>query len=174
MIVLVNLALNLSFSATVFCPCPLGSHTIWYVIIVIKQSSPWFPSAAGYSLSPILVPPVSKPARKKTSRGTPPLSPPPSCSRVPACVRQAAAAGNQGDDCFVTHLLPSCHSQFSGSRHVPVQPSQGAVPHQDLAPQRLLRHRRHLPRHPEGPGTNCIKIGLPGKSILRDYTQFFL
>ena len=33
---------------------------------------------------------------------------------------------------------------------VPVRAAQDAVRHQDLAPERLLADRRHLPRHPEG------------------------
>ena len=32
-----------------------------------------------------------------------------------------------------------------------INTNQGPVPHQDMASQRLLRHRRHLPRYPEGP-----------------------
>ena len=34
---------------------------------------------------------------------------------------------------------------------VPVQPAQGALPHQDLAPEHLVGDGRHLPGHPEGP-----------------------
>ena len=40
---------------------------------------------------------------------------------------------------------------FNSPRDVPVQPAEGALRDQDLAPEHLFGHWRHLPRHPQGP-----------------------